>query len=633
MRGRSRVLDAVLDGQFPAALEVFASLLAPTPEDERWAAYSEFSLGQALPARDRLLRLVTNGHAVARVELATVYRLLGDAAHALDLLDALPTHDLCPFDRTLAQRERGACLLDLGRYIEAEAALERAWMTAQHEVARHLRPSVAYALGYAQSLIGRDLQARHHLNIAVREAAGGKRLYPLLARAYANTCLLQVEEAEPDLQEAEALLSTAPVAAAVLTYTRAALSYAQGRWEEAGARYEEAGGLARELGDRGTQVFAALGAAASFTASGASARAALFLGQVRLLAITERARAHLAWREGTLRSRQGGEGSPLLEQAGATFERLGLWREAGSVLLHQAEAHFQAGRAGQGADRVAGAVQVRQALGRGAALLLELRALPRVQAYLRTAGAPLRELANDLDERTTGTVELVTLGDARVLVDGEPVRFQLRRVVEVLTYLLRFPQARFEQVSAALFPEDAVGARGYFHQVRTEVAKRVPGLRLAYDRASKTYSVETTRVALAWDAGRVRESLAAGPCGWVQALQAYRGPFLPEADSEWARTEREALELALLREGLAALRTWRESGEHEAALTWSRRLLELDPLDVNLVEAVLEATQEVHGPRAARLELARMAERFRQDVGEVPTVLKDWAVRLEHAQA
>lgn len=138
-----------------------------------------------MAARDRLLRVVMIGHEVARVELATVYRLLGDTCRALDMLDQLDTNELCLFNLTLAHRERGACLLNLGQYAAAELTLEKCWMNVQHEDARSLRPGVAYALGYALSLIGRDLQAKHHLDIAVGEAEGVKRLYPLLARAYA----------------------------------------------------------------------------------------------------------------------------------------------------------------------------------------------------------------------------------------------------------------------------------------------------------------------------------------------------------------------------------------------------------------------------------------------------------------
>lgn len=630
MRGYSHVLEAALTGRFAEALDVFAGLISPTPEDERWAAYSELSLGLVLPARDRLLRLLAHGHAVARVELATVYRLQGDAARAFDLLAALELDSLGPFDRTLAHREQGACLLELGRYAQAEVALEEAWTTAQHDAALPLRPGVAYALGYAQSLMGHDRQARHHLDIAVREAVGVKRLYPLLARAYANVCLLWVGDAERDLQEAEALLPAVPIAAAVVRYTQAALLGAQGRWEEAGVQYEQAATQARELGDRGTQVFAALGAAASFTAAGRYERGAAALGQAQLLASTVREQGHCAWREGSLRARQGGPGLPLLEEASSTFEQLGLWREVGSVLLHQAEAQLHAGEVGPAASVIGRAMQVRQALGNGAALLSELRALPRVQTYLHKAAFPQRELVDDLHERTAGrlTVELMTLGDARVRLNGEVVTFQLRRVVEVLAYLLRTPHVTFQQLSAALFAEDARSARGYFHQVRTDIVKRVPGVRVAYDRVNRTYAVETHGATLVWDAGEVWEHLQGGCDGFVRAMQMYRGRFLPDAESEWARAEREALELALLRAGLTALARWRVEGNDEARLLWSRRLLELDPLDLEVVDAVLEATREVQGHGATQLELTRIRARFMRDLGEVPAILERWAQLL-----
>lgn len=627
MRGRSPVLDAVLDARFDTALEIFAGISNPTMEDERWAAYSKFCLGQSLPARDQLLRLVIQGYAVSRIELATMYRLLGNTNRALDELEKLHLSEVCTFDRALALRERGACLVDLGRYVEAAIALEEAWLTAQYKEACELQAGVAYALGYVQSLLGHDGAAQHYLDISVRESVGAKKLYPLLARAYVNACQLRVQEAECDVNSAQALTTTLPNADGVMAYTTATLSYARGWLVEAGTLYEQAAIIARQRGDRSTQIFASLGAVAAFTAQGEYDRASLSIGQAYLLSITSREKAHIAWRKGVLLSRQNcGETNCLehLEEAYLIFKSLGLWREMGGVLLHKAEILFSKDQMSEGADKVREAIQVCQALGQGANLSLELRTLPLCQAYLRKSLLPHNTILDSL-KPTYSAIEIATLGSERVIVGGKPISFQLRRTFEVLVYLLRFPHVSFDNIHTNLFSNDYSGARGYFHQVRTELAKRVSGIQIAYDRLTKTYSVDIFTASFVWDVQQIYEELESEDDGFLKAMELYKGPFLRSIDSEWANSERETIGSKLLQKGVVAIENYYNEGKLDLVLSLSRRLLEINPYNIEITGIVLEMLSKMLGIRVTQVEAVRLSKIFLQDLGEVPDIVKFWS--------
>ena len=94
----------------------------------------------------------------------------------------------------------------------------------------------------------------------------------------------------------------------------------------------------------------------------------------------------------------------------------------------------------------------------------------------------------------------MSLGQAQLLADGQPVRFALKRTVEILCYLLRFPHRRREHLLVALWPDtDPKKAVNYLHQMRHDLEQSVSGLSVAYDRRAHTYALVHPGIELTWD--------------------------------------------------------------------------------------------------------------------------------------
>ena len=117
-------------------------------------------------------------------------------------------------------------------------------------------------------------------------------------------------------------------------------------------------------------------------------------------------------------------------------------------------------------------------------------------------------------------------------------------------------------------------------------------------------------------------TLTAGPDAaenvFCQTIDAYTGLFLPEADSEWAKVEREALQRWIIQLGLETLDAWYVAGEHAKCLSLASRLLALEPFDEGLNEFLLKATLVTQGEGAARQAFKRVRECFEDELGEVP---------------
>src|SRR5690606_5564123 len=96
-------------------------------------------------------------------------------------------------------------------------------------------------------------------------------------------------------------------------------------------------------------------------------------------------------------------------------------------------------------------------LAREWALLPELQKLAQ-ESHPRIAGS------------TTTVLEVFTLGEERVALDGEPLHIPLRRGVEVLAYLLEKKAVTLQDVMDDVFPNDnPKSAKSYFHQFRHQL--------------------------------------------------------------------------------------------------------------------------------------------------------------------
>ncbi|MFC5846865.1 transcriptional regulator, SARP family protein [Deinococcus petrolearius] len=621
-------------GRFQRGLDLYAQIARPSPDDQRWAGYCLFSLGQLLPARDLLRRAQAQGCDAAGLELAMVLRHLGETEEAARQLAAVPLGRLAPLDRIYAQRERAAALLAAGPPRPAVEALEQAWaeLLALGEAGTPLRPGVSQLLGYAHALLGRTARSAYYLEQALGETQGVRRVTPLHVRAQVHLYAGRLSLARQDLAAAQEWLGGLPGARGHHAYLQGLTDRAQGGWEEAATQFARGARLAEEGSDPTTEALCELGQAAVWTAQGQFARAGSHLGRAAHLPATPWLGALGALRRGAWHAAQGQAGAalPLLEEARQTFAALGTLREQA-----WADLHLGAALLAQAPDLARAALeraqQARHALGSGAALLPELRLLPVLGAFLTRlpAGDPLTVFLADRQAArcvTPLSLRLRTLGPGGLLVDGRPQRLGMRRTLELLAFLtLRGAQPRSAILNALWTDDDPRRATNYLHQCRKELAELVPGLEVRHDRASGLYAVHSADAPLSCDVLEIQRALSGAPEDeQVRAIHAYAGAFLPESGSAWVGEEREQLEWSVVRAGLELMARWSEAGEYEKCASLARRLLEVAPSDEGLVEYLVQATLQLQGRAAAQRTLHELALRAARELDELPA----WHGRL-----
>ncbi len=629
-RSQHPIFQAIVRADYAAGWQAYLALAEPQAADQRWGGYCLFALGQLLPAKDLLMQAKAAGCAAAGLELAVALRYLGDLTTAHRELDVLMNAALHPLDRAAALRERGALHLYEGRASAACCVLEAAWreVSALGSGAQPFLASTAQLLGYAYGLLGRDTHAVHYLNLALDHVTGVKRIHSLQSRAQVYLQLGRYAEASLDLQEAASHLSSQHTAAAHQSYLEGSLACARGHWPAAREFLVQARGQAQASGETGTECLAELSLAGVATVQGEDAQVHLMRAQRLVSNVWERALFEL--RQGSWRASQQQAAGDQLQAARDAFVELDLPREAA-----WAELHLAAFALPEHPEKALGAlrraVDHRHALGSGSPLLPELRFLPALTLFMAAhpQEAPIRTLLED--RRHAGVTEplqiqLVTLGQARLLADGQPVPLGLRRMPELLAFLLlRGPVSRGTVVLHLWPDDDPRKAVNYFHQANHLLKAVLPSLRLQFDKVTATYALRCEGPVFDSDIGEIKRLLSTDDENLhLRALERYTGPFLPQVEAEWAREERDALEWSMIKTALNLMARWSNEGQYDKCKLLSRRLVEVFPGDESLVEYLVEATLHLEGPAAAQRALREAGGRAEVLLNEPP----DWLERL-----
>lgn len=618
--------QAVRAGEYHKGAQLFGALSDPAAQDYRLAGVCHLQLGDLLEARRCLLRAVGLGDQAAHIDLATCLRFEGEFEAARHSLAGIDPGQCSPQDAALALREAAILEQQFGNVERAAALLDQAW---GHAVGASVptQAAVAQSIALVAAHQGNDVKAAKYLRFAEGHAEPERQVYVTLARATSATFLGAFGEARRYLEDVQQRVSECPLLEARLPYGWGLWFRASGQEQEAREAFEQAAGLAREWQQPEIEFYALMALSALGTEAGDRALQRRSLARGAALAGTPKARAYLDWRQGSALVSLGERaGLGQLERARDTFLSAGCTREVVWVLLHLVEAQLAFGLPVAARKTLGQAADAHVKLGAQQHLAAELRGLNRTRVLLDSLGGSEYErvLCTSCPQASeVAEVRLVTLGQPGILVNDQRVRLQMRKTVEVLAYLLRHGPSSLSAIQADVF--DGVTparSKNYFHQVRLELRRLVPGLTVPYDPARKVYWVECEGLRLTWDWQQLRQTCSEGGPDALLRVNVRVRQFLDNVESEWVELERESMSRWIVRLGLEIMDHWYNSGDYAKCVQLAERLIEVEPLDEGLHSFLIRATAEVSGMNAARAVCTDSRVRFIREVGQVPAALE-----------
>jgi LuxR family transcriptional regulator, maltose regulon positive regulatory protein len=237
-------------------------------------------------------------------------------------------------------------------------------------------------------------------------------------------------------------------------------------------------------------------------------------------------------------------------------------------------------------------------------------------------------------ENTLVQLEVQTLGQRRVLVNGSAVQVRLAKSFEVLVYLLRHGTSSREAILDAIWDEDTPQSQRYF---KVAVRRLRSDLRThpSIDFDAVTFDEQRYAVNPAFDIHLDHNELetaihSADQTRLEKILESIQGEFLPEASSHWVQEQRDqSAEHRLL--GWSKLgHRWLATNPTGAAQAF-RHALALDPLNderlLDLVRALLRSGDSIGATQAVQ----RYSNQLQRELGDgisqqMQKQLKDWGV-------
>ena len=501
---------------YDEGVSAYTRLESPSAEDERWLGLCYLYSFDDLRAAEVLQRAASRGCKEAHVDLARVYlytERLSDVA--LELSKVVFT-ELQGADRVRYLLVKSEFAALQGKLDEALQLAEDAWGQVQalpeHPV---LAPQVANQLGPLYARKGRSERALWFVERSLQLSQGLQHDRGRLYRAELNTLLGHLDEAETELRELKGQLAARLESIRLLLSGQ--LAWARTDLTRAKERLRQAAELARDTQGY-FEEFAARLALATLLAYGDDAEGAQAqLARARSLVADPADDLKYRFRSALVRSRRDSSPAILseLETLAEAFAAGSFLQEQGRVRLHIAALKTELGE-----DPRADLDQLfvlTTRLQTGAFLAPEWALLPALSAEAERSHPGLRLSGGQLD--------IYTLGEEKLVLDGKTVHVPLRKAVEVIAYLLERGSVSLKKLLLDVFADDSPAtARNYFHQLRHELRERVPGLSIRYDAEEKLYSL-VSDLRLVWDVAELRAGRVQVPQGAL---------FLPSSGSDWA---------------------------------------------------------------------------------------------------
>lgn len=526
------VLESDIQGwafleRFQDGLLEYERLESPSPEDDRWVGVCHFQLLHDMEALESLYRAINRGAEGARVYIAHVLPFVERSEEASTELARVNFDALTPYDQALYHRILSIREETNGNLREALKAAEEAWRRIQG-IPEYpiLAPSILAQLAILHGRIGRSQRALWFLERGFQLTSGTEQLKVRLRRAYVLINLGRYHEAQVELDSIE--LSEAPEAFQVERFwLYAEVAWAGGNTSLAVKHYERAVELATKHQFSYEEFICRLPLTCIYGSRGDLPTASENLVRAQGLISDRSDRLIYRFREVLINVWKGdytlAHALQELEALVLDFGDMGLLQEQAAVRLHRADILRRMGRPFESELDQLAALSV--SLQNPAFLAREWTLLPELQqiamkTHPRIAGEP------------PVVLEVFTLGDERMLIDGKPVNIPLRRGVEVMAYFLEHKAVSLRKIMADVFPEEKPrSAKSYFHQFRHQLRENLEGVEIEYDSEAKLYRLKS-EIDVLWDVSELRAGRVMGETGI----------FLPSSGNEWAQALDQALD-------------------------------------------------------------------------------------------
>lgn len=505
--------------RFEEGLEAYAAMHSPSPKDDRWAGVCQFHLLRDLEALELLYRSANRGEEGAHVYLSHVLPFVDRAEEAWQELekvnlDALTNYDLAFYYRILSLREETN-----GNMTAALRAAEEAWRRVQGapEYAV-LAPSVLAQLAVLHGRIGRSQRALWFLERGLIAATGMEHSKVRLRRAAVLVNLGRYREAEVELDSLELSIRGSNFQPEKL-WLLAEIAWASGNIPLAVQRYSESIKHAQELQSSYEEFLCRLPLICIYGVRGDYARATEHLARAQLLISDKSDRLTFRFREVLLNYWMGNyqptHALQELEGLVVAFGEMGLLQEQAAARLHLCE------------------LKRRYEIGGWERELNEIHAMsislqnPALLAREWTLVPELREIAHKTHPRIAGqapaVLQVFTLGNESLVLNGKVVHIPLRRAIEVLAYFLEHKAVSLRKIMGDVFPDEKPSAaKSYFHQFRHQLRESIGKVEIEFDAEAKLYRLRS-EIDIVWDVGELRAGRVMGETG----------SFIPSSGNDW----------------------------------------------------------------------------------------------------
>ena len=517
----SRVQGWAYLEEFQRGIEEYARIDRPTPADDRWLGVCHFQNFDDMMALEALYRAAERGAAGSHVNLAHLLRFMERVEEASHELSLVSHEELNHYDTVLYFRVKSQHEEHNGKLHDALRAAEEAWRKVQGlPEFPILAPSILSQVGILHGRIGRAQRALWFIDRAIQISSGQEEVKARIHRAKILVLLGRNTEAVNEVDSWD--LSNAP--AALLAWKHLILgdiAWATGKLKKATEEFEIAVQLAVDSQSGFEELLGRLGLVAILVAKKDNRRATVHLSRSQMLISDRSDRLNYRFREVvnlySLGIYNAAHAVQELAYIAGDFGEMGLLQEQGWVRLHSTAIRHKNGEASvqeelDALEVLSVTLQNKSFLAREWALLPELFDLAR-------------KTHPSVTNHDRKSLELRTMGEEALLVNGERLNIPLSRTAELLAYFLEHKAASLRTVLADVFPDEKPrSAKSYYHQFRHKLKSAVPELSIEFDPDARLYRLKSD-IDIIWDVAEIRAGKRRGDIGI----------FLPSSGSEWAQ--------------------------------------------------------------------------------------------------